>query len=61
MNLPIIRKVIKVGDSLGITLPRSWIAFFENETGTKITQVAIEVDRVLTVSPILPKKEVVLT
>jgi hypothetical protein len=45
--------------SKAICLPKSWLEFFERETGAKITEVAIEVDRALTISPILPKKKVV--
>jgi antitoxin component of MazEF toxin-antitoxin module len=57
MKMPIVRKLLRVGDSKGITLPKSWIEFFEKETGQRITEVAIEVDRSLTVTPILSKKE----
>jgi hypothetical protein len=55
-KLPIVRKLLQVGDSKGITLPKSWIEFFEKETGQRIIEVAIEVDRVLTISPIMSKK-----
>jgi antitoxin component of MazEF toxin-antitoxin module len=54
--MPIIRKILKVGDSKAITLPKSWIAFLEREN-QEITEVTIEVDKVLTVSPILLKKK----
>jgi len=56
--MPIIRKVVKVGDSRGMTIPKSWLEFLEKENGQEILEVAIEVDKVLTVSPILTKKEV---
>jgi len=55
--MPIIRKVVKVGDSRGMTIPKSWLEFLEKENGQEILEVAIEVDKVLTVSPIFPKKE----
>jgi len=55
--MPIIRKVVKVGDSRGMTIPKSWLDFLEKENGQEILEVAIEVDKVLTVSPILTKKE----
>jgi antitoxin component of MazEF toxin-antitoxin module len=58
MKMPIIRKVVKVGDSRGMTIPKSWLEFLEKENGQEILEVAIEVDKVLTVSPILTKKEV---
>jgi antitoxin component of MazEF toxin-antitoxin module len=57
MKTPIIRKVVAVGDSKGITIPKSWLDFVERECGSTIEEVAIEVDKVLIVSPILPKKK----
>lgn len=56
--MPIIRKVLEIGNSKAVTIPKSWFEFIEKESGKKITELAIEVDRVLTISPILPKKEV---
>jgi len=55
--LPIIRKVVTVGDSRGITIPKSWLDFYERETGEKIREVTIEVNKVLTVGPIFTKKD----
>jgi antitoxin component of MazEF toxin-antitoxin module len=57
MKMPIIRKVVSVGDSRGITIPKSWLEYFEKESGKEICEVAIEVDRVLTISPIFSKKK----
>jgi antitoxin component of MazEF toxin-antitoxin module len=53
--MPIIRKVIGVGGSKAVSIPRSWLELIERETGQKVTEVAMEVDRVLTISPILQK------
>lgn len=56
--MPIIRKVIDVGKtSKGVILPKSWLKFYEKEAGVEITELAIEVNRVLKIEPILPKKE----
>lgn len=55
--MPIIRKVVTVGDSRGITIPKSWLDFYERETGEKIREVTIEVNKVLTVGPIFTKKD----
>lgn len=52
--MPIIRKVIQVGSSRAVTIPKSWLEYLRKETGAEITEVAIEVNRVLKVSPILP-------
>lgn len=45
-----------MGDSKAVTIPKSWLELVERETGQKITEVAIEVDNALIVTPILPKK-----
>ena len=57
MKMPIIRKIIAVGTSKAVSLPKSWLEYLERESGQKITEVAVEVDNVLTISPIFPKKE----
>lgn len=56
--MPIIRKILNVGDSRAITIPKTWLEYLEKQHGIKIKEVAVEVDRVLTIQPILPKKEV---
>lgn len=56
--MPIIRKVVKVGDSKGVTIPKSWLDYIEKENEVEVREVAIEVDKVLIIKPILPKKEV---
>ena len=57
MKMPIIRKIIGVGSSKAVTIPKSWLELIERETGFEILEVAVEVDKVLTISPIFPKKE----
>jgi hypothetical protein len=37
--MPIIRKLTTVGDSRGVTLPKSWIEYYEKQFGRKITEV----------------------
>jgi antitoxin component of MazEF toxin-antitoxin module len=54
--MPIIRKVLKLGHSKAITIPLSWFEFFERESGENIREVSIEIDRVLTVQPIVKNK-----
>jgi len=56
MKLPIIRKLTCVGDSKGVTLPKSWIENAEQEAGKRIVAIALEVDRVITISPVFEKK-----
>jgi antitoxin component of MazEF toxin-antitoxin module len=51
--MPIIRKIRKTGDSQGITLPKSWLDYIERETGHRPTEVALEVDGTIIVTPII--------
>lgn len=53
--MPIIRKIIQVGSSKAVSLPKSWLELIERESGKKIKEVAVEVNGVLTIKPILPK------
>lgn len=55
--MPIIRKVVEIGNSKAIFIPKSWFDFYEEETGEKMERVAIEVNRVLTITPLHKKKE----
>jgi antitoxin component of MazEF toxin-antitoxin module len=55
--MPIIRKILRVGNSKAVSIPKSWLEFYERDGGFVITEVAIEVDKVLTITPILPRKE----
>ena len=55
--MPIIRKIIDFGKtSKGVILPKSWLEYYEKETGKHIDSVAMEVNRVLTIRPIFPKE-----
>jgi len=55
--LPLVRKVIDFGrTSKGVILPKSWLEYYEKETGKKVDSVAIEVNRVLTIEPIFKGK-----
>jgi len=54
--MPIIRKVIDVGNSKMVSLPKDWFKYYEKVEGVEIREVAIEVNRVLKIWPIMPKK-----
>ena len=55
--MPIIRKILNVGDSKAITIPKSWIESAEESAGKKIVALALEVDRIITLAPVFEKKE----
>ena len=54
--MPIIRKILNVGDSKAITIPKSWLESAEENAGKKIIAIALEVDRVITISPVFERK-----
>lgn len=51
--MPIKRKVFAIGDSKAITLPKSWIEIYERQIGKPLSEVAVEVDAVLTIIPLV--------
>jgi len=51
--MPIIRKIISIGGSHGITIPSSWLDWITYTTGENPTQVTIEVNGVLKIAPVL--------
>jgi len=55
--MPIIRKIIQVGTSRAISIPKSWLDYYERETGVEIKEVAMEVNKILTITPILKNKK----
>jgi len=55
-GMPIKRSVFKIGDSRGITLPKSWLELIEDTSGKVVTEIAIEVDSVLTIIPMIDGK-----
>jgi len=46
--------------SKAVTLPKSWLENAEAEAGKKIIAIALEVDRVITVSPVFERKKEVV-
>lgn len=56
--MPIVRKVIDIGKtSKAVILPKSWLEYYEKETGKHIDSVAIEVNKILTIQPIFTEEK----
>lgn len=55
-KMPIIRKVIDVGRSKAVTIPKTWLDYYEKEAGKQIEAVAMEVNKVLTIKPIFTEE-----
>ena len=52
--MPLIRKIIAVGKtSKAVIIPKSWLEYIENLEGHKIRNVAIEVNQILKIRPVL--------
>jgi hypothetical protein len=54
--LPLIRKVLQHGNSRVFSLPKSWLVDAEEKVGRKIVAVALEVNSVITVTPVFEKE-----
>lgn len=55
--MPIIRKLLKVGPtSKAVVLPKTWLEFYEQESGKEINNVTMEVNEKLTIEPYTSKR-----
>jgi len=52
---PLIQKLIQVGDSRAVTIPKSWLAYYERQSGQCIKEVSVEVDGKLIIRPIIER------
>jgi antitoxin component of MazEF toxin-antitoxin module len=55
--MALIKKIIKIGNSKGITLPSAWLEFIDREAGFTVKELAIEVNGCLRVTSIPNKTE----
>lgn len=55
--MPLIRKLIKVGNSRAVILPSDWLKNHESETGQEIQAILMEVNNVITLVPKKISKE----
>jgi antitoxin component of MazEF toxin-antitoxin module len=57
IEVPLIQKIIQVGDSRAVTIPKSWLVYYERQSGQRINEVAVEVNGKLTIRPILKEAQ----
>jgi hypothetical protein len=50
--MPLIQKVIQVGDSKAITIPKSWLEYYERQTGHNVNEVSVEITDKLVILPL---------
>jgi antitoxin component of MazEF toxin-antitoxin module len=55
--LPIIRKIIQVGTSRAVSIPKSWLTYYERKSGCSIKEVTVEVNGRLIIRPIFINKK----
>lgn len=57
-DVPIIRKLIAIGKtSKAVILPKSWLRYYEAQAGHPINAVAIKVNKVLQITPLIKKTD----
>ncbi len=54
--MPIIRKIVRIGNAKAVTIPKGWLMYWQRKTKEPIVEVAIEVNGEITIRPILPTK-----
>lgn len=54
--MPILRKIIRVGNSKAVVIPSEWLEFYKKQFGKDLEEVGMEVNNVITISP-LPAPE----
>jgi len=57
IKLPILRKILEVGCSKCISLPKSWLSDAEEKAGKKIVMIAMEVNGKLILQPVFEKSK----
>jgi antitoxin component of MazEF toxin-antitoxin module len=54
--MPIIRKLIIVGNSQAVTIPNTWLSYAEQQKNKKIIAIAMEINGCITLNPIFENK-----
>ncbi len=54
--MPLVTKLVKVGNSRMITIPPNWLRYYEDKTGVPVEEVLMELNGVITIY-IRPQEE----
>ena len=54
--MPLIRKLIKVGNSRAVVIPPDWLKYYEEKAGQPIKDILMELNNVITISIAKEKK-----
>ncbi|MCW4003709.1 MAG: hypothetical protein NWE95_07350 [Candidatus Bathyarchaeota archaeon] len=55
--MPITRKICTIGRAKGVTLPASWLKYFERQNGEPLREVAMEINGAIVIRPIPPVQQ----
>jgi len=55
-SMPLIRKLIKVGNSRAVVIPPDWLKYYEEKAGQPIKDILMELNNVITISIAKEKK-----
>ena len=53
IRMPLIHKLIRVGDSRAVTIPKTWLEYHEKKNGREIFKVGMELNGKIVIWPIL--------
>jgi antitoxin component of MazEF toxin-antitoxin module len=54
--MPMIRKLIKIGDSRAVTIPPKWLEFYRRKFGQDVVEVEMELNGEIKVTARRPEK-----
>jgi antitoxin component of MazEF toxin-antitoxin module len=49
--MPLIRKVVRIGNSKAVFLPKTWLEYYESMLGREVKLVVMEVDEKIEIKP----------
>ena len=55
--MPLMKKLIKVGNSRAVVIPPGWIRYYEEKTGAPIVNILMELNNVITIAVPKPKRK----
>jgi len=56
--MPLVRRIVKVGNARAVTLPKDWLDYWERQLREPIKEVGMQVNKKLIIEPFLPDRRV---
>jgi len=54
--MPLIRRIIQVGNAKAVTIPKGWLDFWEDKLDGPVSKVAVEINHEMKILPFEEKK-----